>query len=42
MQLADLADRIKVMARGDTAIEAASGWTVNGSAAQGRKMVNGT
>ncbi|WP_245666067.1 DUF4041 domain-containing protein [Actinoplanes subtropicus] len=39
-QLADLADRIKVMARGGTAIEANTGWTVNGSAVEGRKMVN--
>jgi hypothetical protein len=38
-QLADVADRIKVMARSGTAIEADTGWTVNGSAAQGRKMV---
>jgi hypothetical protein len=39
-QLAHLADRIKVMARSGTAIEANTGWTVNGSAAEGRKMVN--
>lgn len=39
-RLADLSDRIKVMARGGTAIEAGTGWTVNGSAAEGRKMIN--
>jgi len=38
-QLADLTDRIKVMARSGTAIQSNTGWTVNGSAAQGRKMV---
>jgi ATP-dependent phosphoenolpyruvate carboxykinase len=35
-----LADRIKAMARGGAAIEANTGWTVNGSAAEGRKMIN--
>jgi hypothetical protein len=39
-QIAGLADRIKVMARGGSAIEANTGWTVNGSAAEGRKMIN--
>lgn len=38
-KLADLADRIKVMARGGTAVLAATGWTVNGSAAEGHKML---
>ncbi|WP_326551875.1 DUF4041 domain-containing protein [Micromonospora sp. NBC_01813] len=38
-QLADLSDRIKSMARGGTAVQANNGWTVNGSAAEGRKMV---
>ena len=40
-ELARLRDATKAMARRDGgAIEAAKGWTVNGSAAQGRKMVN--
>lgn len=39
--LARLQDQIKVMAKKDGgAIEAATGWTVNGSAAQGRTMIN--
>jgi len=38
-QLADLADRIKVMARSGAAVLAATGWTVNGSATEGRRMV---
>ncbi|MFC0529438.1 DUF4041 domain-containing protein [Phytohabitans kaempferiae] len=38
-QIADLTDRIKAMARGGTAVEAATGWTINGSVAEGRKMV---
>jgi hypothetical protein len=38
-QLADLNDQIKAAVRGDRAVEAATGWTVNGSAAEGRKMV---
>jgi hypothetical protein len=32
-------DRYKTMARDDQAVLAASGWTVNGSAAEGRKML---
>ena len=40
-ELARLRDATKTMARRDGgAIEAAKGWTVNGSAAQGRTMVN--
>ncbi|WP_027345269.1 DUF4041 domain-containing protein [Hamadaea tsunoensis] len=38
-RLADLTDHIKVMARGDGAVLAATGWTVNGSMAEGRKML---
>ncbi len=38
-KLEDLTDRIKVMAKGGSAVLANTGWTVNGSAAQGRKMV---
>jgi hypothetical protein len=38
-KLADLSDRIKVMARAGTAVLADTGWTVNGSAAEGRKML---
>ncbi|MBT8224502.1 MAG: DUF4041 domain-containing protein [Dactylosporangium sp.] len=39
-ELARLKDEIKAMARRDGgAIEAATGWTVNGSATEGRKMV---
>jgi hypothetical protein len=38
-ELAVLADQIKAMARGGTAVLADTGWTVNGSAAQGRKML---
>ncbi|BCB91183.1 DUF4041 domain-containing protein [Phytohabitans suffuscus] len=37
--LADLSDRIKAMARGGTAVLGNTGWTVNGSAAEGRKMI---
>jgi uncharacterized protein DUF4041/Meiotically Up-regulated Gene 113 (MUG113) protein len=40
--LAKLNDGIKTMARGKTAVLAATGWTVNGSAAEGRKMINDT
>lgn len=38
-RLAELADRIKVMARSGGAVLAATGWTVNGSAVEGRRMV---
>jgi hypothetical protein len=38
-QLSVLADQIKAMARTGTAIRANTGWTVNGSAAEGRRMV---
>jgi hypothetical protein len=38
-KLADLADRIKATARAGNAVLTATGWTVNGSAAQGRKML---
>ncbi|WP_157527655.1 DUF4041 domain-containing protein, partial [Micromonospora rosaria] len=38
-RLADLSDRIKIMARGDRAVLASTGWTVNGSVAEGRKML---
>ncbi|XVU22688.1 DUF4041 domain-containing protein [Actinoplanes sp. CA-054009] len=39
-ELARLQDRIKVMAKADGgAVLSASGWTVNGSAAQGRTMI---
>jgi hypothetical protein len=41
-QLAQLNDHIKAMARGKTAVLAATGWTVNGSVAEGRKMINET
>jgi hypothetical protein len=41
-KLAELTDRIKAMARGKTAVLAATGWTVNGSAAEGRKMISET
>lgn len=41
-QLADLGGRIKAMARGRTAVLAATDWTVNGSVAEGRKMINET
>ena len=41
-KLAQLNDRIKAMTRGKTAVLAATNWTVNGSAAEGRKMVNET
>jgi hypothetical protein len=39
-RLAGLADQIKVTARSGAAIEANTGWTVNGSATEGRKMVS--
>lgn len=39
-KLANLTDRIKVSARGGSAILANTGWTVNGSVAEGRKMIN--
>lgn len=38
-ELARLKDRIKATVRADAAILAAQGWSVNGSAAQGRKMI---
>jgi hypothetical protein len=38
-QLADLTDRIKATARAGTAVLAATGWTVNGSVAEGNRMV---
>lgn len=38
-QLAVLADRIKMMARTGDAVVGATGWTVNGSATEGRRMV---
>lgn len=38
-KLADLSDKIKVMARQGTAVLADTGWTVNGSAAEGRRML---
>ncbi len=41
-QLAQLNDRIKAMVREKTAVLAATGWTVNGSLTEGRKMVNET
>jgi hypothetical protein len=41
-QLARVQDRIKVMVRGGRAITGSTNWSVNGSEAQGRKMVNET
>jgi hypothetical protein len=41
-ELAKVQDRIKAMVRGGRAITGSSSWTVNGSEAQGRKMVNET
>ncbi|MEV6966115.1 DUF4041 domain-containing protein [Hamadaea sp. NPDC051192] len=38
-RLASLSDQIKTWARGDQAVEAATGWTVNGSLAEGKRMV---
>jgi len=38
-ELAKIKDRIKTMARGDRAVVGATDWSVNGSLAQGRKMV---
>lgn len=35
-----IVEQIKAMAKGKQAITSATDWTVNGSAAQGRKMVN--
>jgi len=37
-QLADLTDRIKTTARSGNAVLASSGWTVNGSLAEGKRM----
>ena len=41
-QLDLLNDRIKAMVREKTAVLAATNWTVNGSVAEGRKMINET
>jgi hypothetical protein len=41
-RLADLANRIKAMVRGGAAVLAATNWTVNGSLAEGRRMVTET
>lgn len=41
-RLAELTERAKAMTRGKTAVLAATGWTVNGSVAEGRKMINET
>ncbi|WP_223830560.1 DUF4041 domain-containing protein [Nocardiopsis quinghaiensis] len=38
-RLQEVKDTLKAMVRGDTAVLAATDWQVNGSAAQGRKMV---
>ncbi|GAA2412437.1 hypothetical protein GCM10010191_22330 [Actinomadura vinacea] len=38
-ELAKLKDKIKTMARNDRAVQATTHWSVNGSAAQGTKMV---
>lgn len=38
-RLDDLRDRYKTMIRGERAVLAASGWTVNGSATEGRRML---
>ncbi|MCP2339533.1 DUF4041 domain-containing protein [Actinomadura rupiterrae] len=38
-ELAQLKDTVKAMARADRAVVGSTDWTVNGSAAQGRKMV---
>ena len=39
-QLDQLRDRIKAAAKGGNAVTGSTSWTVNGSAAQGRRMVN--
>lgn len=39
-RLAALTEQIKATARGGSAVLGATGWTVNGSAAEGRKMIN--